>query len=91
MIYPKIEDCISRAEQNKYVLATMVAKRAKDLVTRNAGQTASGKEKQIFTVGSPIIPTFTIIKNGKPIKVGYKFIPENISLNINFFLNLEFA
>ena len=47
MIYPKIEDCISRAEQNKYVLATMVAKRAKDLVTRNAGQTASGKEKQI--------------------------------------------
>ena len=37
----------------------------------------TGKEKQIFTVGSPIIPTFTIIKNGKPIEVDYKFIPEN--------------
>ena len=37
----------------------------------------AGKEKQIFTVGSPIIPTFTIVKNGKPIEVDYKFIPEN--------------
>ena len=37
----------------------------------------AGKEKQIFTVGSPIVPTFTIVKNGKPIKVDYKFIPEN--------------
>lgn len=37
----------------------------------------TGKEKQIFTVGSPIVPTFTIVKNGKPIEVDYKFIPEN--------------
>ena len=37
----------------------------------------AGKEKQIFTVGSPIVPTFTIVKNGKPIEVDYKFIPEN--------------
>ena len=37
----------------------------------------TGKEKQIFTVGSPIIPTFTIVKNGKPVEVGYKLIPEN--------------
>ena len=62
MIYPKIEDCISRAEQNKYVLATMVAKRAKDLVTRNAGQAMSGKEKQISyamreIVDGKLVPT----------------------------------
>ena len=37
----------------------------------------TGKEKQIFTVGSPIVPTFTIVKNGKPVEVGYKLIPEN--------------
>ena len=37
----------------------------------------AGKEKQIFTVGSPIVPTFTIVKNGKPIEMDYKFIPEN--------------
>lgn len=37
----------------------------------------TGKEKQIFTIGSPIVPTFTIVKNGKPIEVGYKLIPEN--------------
>ena len=64
MIYPKIEDCISRAEQNKYVLATMVSKRAKDLVTRNAGQFA-GKEKQISyamreIVDGKILPTTTV-------------------------------
>ena len=37
----------------------------------------TGKEKQIFTVGSPIAPTFTIVKNGKPVEVDYKLIPEN--------------
>lgn len=37
----------------------------------------TGKEKQIFTIGSPIVPTFTIVKNGKPVEVGYKLIPEN--------------
>lgn len=37
----------------------------------------AGKEKQIFTAGSPIVPTFTIVKNGKPIEVDYEFIPEN--------------
>ena len=37
----------------------------------------TGKEKQIFTIGSPIVPTFTIVKNGKPIEMDYKFIPEN--------------
>ena len=62
MIYPKIEDCISRAEQNKYVLATMVSKRAKDLITRNAGQVETGKEKQISyamreIVDGKIVPT----------------------------------
>ena len=40
----------------------MVAKRAKDLVTRNAGQTASGKEKQISyamreIVDGKLVPT----------------------------------
>lgn len=68
MIYPKIEDCISRAEQNKYVLATMVSKRAKDLITRNAGQ-VNGKEKQISyamreIVDGKIVPTTTV--NQKP-------------------------
>lgn len=68
MIYPKIEDCISRAEQNKYVLATMVSKRAKDLITRNAGQAMSGKEKQISyamreIVDGKIVPTTTVNQN----------------------------
>lgn len=68
MIYPKIEDCISRAEQNKYVLATMVSKRAKDLITRNAGQSMSGKEKQISyamreIVDGKIVPTTTVNQN----------------------------
>ena len=47
MIYPKIEECIAKAEHNKYVLTAMVSKRAKDLITRNAGQNVVGKEKQI--------------------------------------------
>ncbi len=47
MLYPKIEDCIAKAGNSKYVLAAMVAKRAKDLITRNAGQFTVGKEKQI--------------------------------------------
>ena len=69
MIYPKIEDCISRAEQNKYVLATMVSKRAKDLITRNAGQVA-GKEKQISyamreIVDGKIVPTTTVNQNSR--------------------------
>lgn len=69
MIYPKIEDCISRAEQNKYVLATMVSKRAKDLITRNAGQTAS-KEKQISyamreIVDGKIVPTTNVNQDAR--------------------------
>lgn len=69
MIYPKIEDCISRAEQNKYVLATMVSKRAKDLITRNAGQTTS-KEKQISyamreIVDGKIVPTTNVNQNAR--------------------------
>lgn len=68
MIYPKIEDCISRAEQNKYVLASMVAKRAKDLITRNAGQTVSGNEKQISyamreIVDGKLVPTTLVNEN----------------------------
>ncbi len=47
MLYPKIEDCIAKAGNSKYVLVAMVAKRAKDLITRNAGQFTAGKEKQI--------------------------------------------
>lgn len=47
MLYPKIEDCIARAGNSKYVLVAMVGKRAKDLITRNAGQFTAGKEKQI--------------------------------------------
>ncbi|MBQ7973812.1 MAG: DNA-directed RNA polymerase subunit omega [Clostridia bacterium] len=70
MIYPKIEDCIARAEQNKYVLATMVSKRAKDLITRNAGQNVTGKEKQISSamreiVDGKIMPTTTVNQNSR--------------------------
>lgn len=47
MLYPKIEDCIAKAGNSKYILVSIVAKRAKDLITRNAGQFTAGKEKQI--------------------------------------------
>ena len=47
MLYPKIEDCIARATGSKYVLVSMVAKRAKDLAMRTPGQFQSGKEKEI--------------------------------------------
>ena len=40
-------------------------------------EVVSGKEKQIFTVGDLVAPTFTITKNGKPIEIDYKLIPEN--------------
>ena len=38
---------------------------------------STGKDKQIFIVGKEVKPVFTITKNGKPIEVEYKFIPEN--------------
>lgn len=47
MIYPKIEDCIAKADHNKYILTAMVSKRAKDLIAHNMGQNVVGKEKQI--------------------------------------------
>ena len=47
MLYPKIEDCIAKAGNNKYALVSMVSKRAKDLIIHNQVQSASGKEKQI--------------------------------------------
>ena len=47
MLYPKIEDCVAKAGKSKYTLVSMVAKRAKDLITRNPGQFTAGKEKQI--------------------------------------------
>lgn len=68
MIYPKIEDCIAKADHNKYVLTAMVSKRAKDLIAHNMGQSASGKEKQISyamreVVDGKIVPTTTVSKN----------------------------
>ncbi len=64
MIYPKIEDCIAKAEHNKYVLTSMVSKRAKDLIARNMGQNIVGKEKQISNAmrevaDGKILPTTT--------------------------------
>ena len=47
MLYPKIENCVKKAENCKYVLVTVVAKRAKDLAVRTAGQFEAGKEKEI--------------------------------------------
>jgi DNA-directed RNA polymerase omega subunit len=68
MIYPKIEDCIARADHNKYVLTAMVAKRAKDLIAHNMGQNTVGKEKQIScamreVVDGKIIPSTAVSKN----------------------------
>lgn len=68
MIYPKIEDCIEKAGHNKYVLMSMVSKRAKDLIAHNMGQNDTGKEKQISyamreVVDGKIIPTTTVNQN----------------------------
>ena len=68
MIYPKIEDCIAKAEHNKYVLTSMVAKRAKDLIAKNMGQNVVGKEKQISyamreIVDGKICPSTVLSKN----------------------------
>ena len=65
MIYPKIEDCIARAEHNKYVLTVMVSKRAKDLIAHNQGQGNVCKEKQISyamreVVDGKIMPATTV-------------------------------
>ncbi len=70
MIYPKIEDCIERAERNKYVLTAMVSKRSKDLIAHNMGQNTTGKEKQISmamreVVDGKIVPTTTVGKNAR--------------------------
>ena len=68
MIYPKIEDCIEKAEHNKYVLTAMVSKRAKDLIAHNQGQSATGKEKQISyamreVADGKIVPATVVSKN----------------------------
>lgn len=69
MIYPKIEDCIEKADHNKYVLTTMVAKRAKDLIAHSMGQNVTtGKEKQISmamreVVDGKIVPITNVNKN----------------------------
>jgi DNA-directed RNA polymerase omega subunit len=47
MLYPKIEDCIEKAENCKYILVAEVAKRAKDLAVRAPGQFAVSKLKEI--------------------------------------------
>ena len=70
MIYPKIEDCIARAEHNKYVLTAMVSKRAKDLVAHSMGQNTTGKEKQIScamreVVDGKIVPATTVAQNAR--------------------------
>lgn len=68
MIYPKIEDCIARADNNKYVLTAMVSKRTKDLIAHSMGQNTVGKEKQISCamreiVGGKIAPTTVVGKS----------------------------
>ncbi len=67
MIYPKIEDCIAKADNNKYVLTGMVSKCAKDLIARNMGQNTTSKEKQISlamreVVDGKILPTTLVSK-----------------------------
>ena len=64
MLYPKIEDCIAKATGSKYVLVSVVAKRAKDLATRTPGQFQNGKEKEISYAMREVIdgrmtPVFT--------------------------------
>lgn len=68
MIYPKIEDCIAKADHNKYILTAMVSKRARDLIAHNLGQSMSGKEKQISyamreVADGKILPTTAVNKN----------------------------
>jgi DNA-directed RNA polymerase omega subunit len=47
MLYPKIEDCVEKAGNCKYILVAEIAKRAKDLAVRMPGQFEAGKEKEI--------------------------------------------
>ena len=70
MIYPKIEDCIAKAGNNKYVLTVMVSKRAKDLIAHNQGQNSVGKEKQISyamreVVDGKIVPATNVGQNAR--------------------------
>ena len=46
MLYPKIEDCVGVAGC-KYTLAVMVAKRAKELTQKMAGEFADGRTKEL--------------------------------------------
>ena len=71
MLYPKIEDCIKRAENCKYVLVTEVAKRAKDLAVRAPGQFEVGKEKEISyalreVFDGKLVPVFTAVPIAPP-------------------------
>ena len=40
-------------------------------------QIITDNNKQIFTIGNIINPAFTITKNGKPVEINYKLVPEN--------------
>jgi DNA-directed RNA polymerase subunit omega len=46
MLYPKIENCVEKAG-NKYALAILVSKRAKDLINKSPGLFADGNVKEI--------------------------------------------
>ncbi len=63
MLYPKIEDCLINAQNSKYVLVSLVAKRAKDLSIRVPGQFEIGKEKEVSyalheVFDGKIVPSF---------------------------------
>ena len=63
MINPKIEQCIAQAG-NKYTLAVIVAKRAKDLTTRMAAEFTGSKTKELTYAleeisAGKIIPHYT--------------------------------
>ena len=46
MLYPKIEECVEKVGC-KYMLAALVAKRAKDLIVKMPGEFIDGKTKEI--------------------------------------------
>ena len=61
MLYPKLEDCVS-AVKCKYTLASVVAKRAKDLMRSMPAEFVSSATKEITyalneIVNGKIVPT----------------------------------
>jgi len=65
MLYPKNEDCIAIAG-NKYTVASLVAKRMKELTAKMPGEFSSGNIKELTYAMSEIangkiVPTVPVV------------------------------